>query len=117
MQYSIWSLDNRKLLLYPSYLIPYNFFWSGDSCSILSLLKKSFKLIGAASHKRAVLSREPVTIVFPSGENATENTQLKWPTNSFTIFPFISHKHAVLSKEPVRTFFPSGENATDQILF
>ncbi len=53
------------------YLMPNCCFCAGDKGSIKPALRKSLK-DGAISHKRAVLSSEPVRIVLPSGEKATE---------------------------------------------
>src|SRR5258706_519774 len=107
------SKDNRRFINW-YYLIPYNFFCSVDNGSILSLLRKSAKSIGT-SHNRAVQSPEPVSIVFPSREKATEDILLVCPLNSCIIFPSSPHKRAVLSSEPVRIVFPLGEKANEVI--
>ena len=66
-----------------------------------------------ASHILIVLSDDPETMYFPSGENATEVTQSVWPLNgSETSFPVCaSHILIVLSCDPETVYFPSGENA------
>ena len=62
-----------------------------------------------ASHNRAVLSRLPVAIVFPSGEYTTELTSAVCPFNVVLWAPvWASHNDTVLSKLPVATVFPIG---------
>ena len=67
----------------------------------------------AASHSRAVFSKEPVSMRLPSGEKATAVTMSLCPSSVATAAPVAaSHSRAVLSQEPVRTRLPSGEKAT-----
>ncbi len=68
----------------------------------------------AASHNRSVLSSEPETMRWPSGENATLVTEPSWPrSGSPTGWPVAaSHNRSVLSPEPETMRWPSGENAT-----
>ena len=62
-----------------------------------------------------VLSLEPDAMLFPSGENATEVTQLVCPVRGLPNCSPVSasHKHMVLSVEPDAILFPSAENVTE----
>src|SRR5438876_896769 len=72
-----------------------------------------------ASQTRSVLSSEPDTIFFPSGENVTDLTKSVWPINGPRMVnpDSASQTRSVLSKEPDTIFFPSGEKATDATEF
>jgi len=63
---------------------------------------------------RIVLSAEPETIRLPSSENATDITELVWPSKGpDTVWPVAAFQmRIVLSPEPDATSSPSGENAT-----
>ncbi|KFX85880.1 hypothetical protein V490_09351 [Pseudogymnoascus sp. VKM F-3557] len=61
-----------------------------------------------------MLSSEPETTCMPSGEKATEVTELKWPSSLWSGPPVItSQSCTVLSQEPETTCLPSGEKATE----
>ncbi|HEV7404415.1 MAG TPA: hypothetical protein VGO11_15855 [Chthoniobacteraceae bacterium] len=65
----------------------------------------------AASHTRAVLSCEAVTIRIPSGLNCALSTTPSWPASVANTFPLAaSHTRAVLSSETVTIRVPSGLN-------
>ena len=65
---------------------------------------------------RIVLSEEPDTMCFPSGEKATDQTESVCPWRGFPTWPPVcaSQSRIVLSPEPDTMCLPSGENATDQ---
>src|SRR5579871_6321674 len=68
----------------------------------------------AVSHSRTVLSCEPDASSAPSGKNATDVTELVWPSSVCLAAPVAaSHSRTVLSPEPDASSAPSGENATD----
>src|SRR5207244_2978651 len=70
---------------------------------------------GAALHSIAVWSTLPLASVFPSGENATELTEPRWPVSVWVARPLAtSHSLTVRSSLPLASVFPSGENATDR---
>ena len=61
-----------------------------------------------------VLSRLPLATFVPSGENATEYTQLVCPISVATHLPLTTLQiFTVLSRLPLATCAPSGEYATD----
>ncbi len=65
-------------------------------------------------HSFAVLSRDPVKICVPSGENPTDQTSLPWPEKVRISKPVCTfHNFAVKSCDPVKICVPSGENATE----
>src|SRR5262249_7533436 len=67
----------------------------------------------AVSHKRTVLSGEPVARVLPSGENATEETASSCPARVRCAAPSAALQvRALRSSEAVATVCPSGEKAT-----
>src|SRR5207248_148889 len=67
-----------------------------------------------ASQSLTVLSHEPDATSLPSGENATDVTQRKWPSSVCSGAPVTaSQSLTVWSHEPDATSLPSGENATD----
>jgi hypothetical protein len=69
-------------------------------------------LPAAASHSRAVLSRDAVMTRVPSGEKAALKTALSWPRRTAMSLPAAaSHSRAVLSHEAVTTRVPSVEKA------
>ena len=67
----------------------------------------------AASHSRAVLSSDAVTMRLPSGLNAALYTRSSWPSSGAPIgWPVAaSHSRAVLSPDAVTMRLPSGLNA------
>ena len=67
----------------------------------------------SASHSRAVLSSDAVTMRLPSGLNAALITASVWPVSGSPIcLPLsASHSRAVLSKDAVTMRLPSGLNA------
>src|SRR5438477_633217 len=69
----------------------------------------------SASQTRSVLSSEPDTIFFPSGEKATDQTHFVWPSNGpWMLNPVsASQTRSVLSYATHIRSFPSGEKATD----
>ena len=69
-----------------------------------------------AFHTRIVLSYEPETMYWPSGENATELTELVCPVKGpAAVSPVMAfHTQIVRSKEPETMCWLSGENATDR---
>jgi hypothetical protein len=73
----------------------------------------------SASQTRSVLSPDPDTIFFPSGEKATDVTDSVWPSNGPRMLDpdSASQTRNVLSCEPDTSFFPSGEKATDKTKF
>src|SRR5262245_61872136 len=65
-----------------------------------------------ASHTRAVLSVDPVTMRVPSGVTATFQTPLVWrSTGASSANVVASHTRAVPSREPVTMRVPSGVTA------
>src|SRR5207244_2254194 len=70
----------------------------------------------AASHRRSVLSNDPVSTRAPSRLKATEVTVSSWPVKARIALPVApSHRQAVLSNDPVSTRAPSRLKATDVI--
>src|SRR6267154_391610 len=69
----------------------------------------------SASHNRIVVSSDPDTMRLPSGENATELTQLSCPVRGARSGSPVSasHNRMVLSYDPDTMRLPSGENAAD----
>ena len=68
-----------------------------------------------ASHSRRVWSKDSDIICVPSGENATEQTELEWPLSVLRWVPLTaSHSQRVLSEDPDTICVPLGENATDR---
>ena len=69
----------------------------------------------SASQRRIVPSREPDTIRDPSGENATERTQLECPLSGLPMASPVSasQRRMVLSHEPDTIRDASGENWTE----
>src|SRR5213075_3020394 len=72
----------------------------------------------SASQNLIVLSSEPETTCFPSGENATDVTLsvCLWRGSEIAVPVSASQNLIVLSQEPETTCFPSGENATHETL-
>ncbi len=67
------------------------------------------------SHRRAVLSQQPVTIILPSRRNASELTRPGCTIGRPMSRPVAtSHRRAVLSLLPDMTVLPSGLNPTDR---
>jgi len=67
-------------------------------------------------HTLTVSSLEPLTMRLPSGEYATELTQLVWPVpvaSDPAARSLASHTLTVLSLEPLTMRLPSGEYATE----
>jgi hypothetical protein len=61
-----------------------------------------------------VLSSLPEAKYLPSGENATDSTDLLWPFSVVTFFCYSTFQSlTVLSLLPEAKFLPSGENATE----
>ncbi len=62
-----------------------------------------------------VLSALPEAKYLPSGENATETTDLLWPCSVVScFFNYTLQNLTVLSLLVEAKYFPSGENAMDQ---
>jgi hypothetical protein len=68
-------------------------------------------------HTHIVLSCEPETMLWPSGENATEKTAFVCPINGPAIISPVMglHTQIVASHEPEAIHWPSGENVTEEI--
>ncbi len=70
--------------------------------------------IGDMSHRRAVLSDDPVSTRMPSGLKATELTEPSCPLKARISLPVAaSHRRAVSSNDPVSTRMPSEPKATE----
>src|SRR6266571_4086667 len=68
-----------------------------------------------AFHTRIVPSKQPETMCWPFGENATDMTESGCPLKGpATVSPVVAfHIRIVPSEEPETMSWPSGENATD----
>jgi hypothetical protein len=67
----------------------------------------------ATSHSLSVLSMLPDSAVRPSGENATERTELSCPVKVRCAPVATCDSFNVVSELPESTVRPSGENATE----
>ena len=69
----------------------------------------------ATSHTRMVWSFEPEARLRPSGDQATDQMALVWPSRRAVLCPqTTSQRRMVLSFEPEARLRPSGDQATDQ---
>ena len=71
-----------------------------------------------ASQSHTVLLEDAEVILFPSGENTTNNTDLRCPLRGAPMeSPFsVSQSCTVLLEDAEAILFPSGENTTDLTL-
>ena len=69
----------------------------------------------STSQSHTVLLENAEAILFPSGENTTNNTDLQCPLRGAPMeSPFsASQSHTVLSEDAEAILFPSGKNTTD----